>query len=164
MRTAMMPYERDRYKTVDPPSVRIAGSTSRLAAPSSALTMSTMKLRGRAIMISDLHCGQRIFFGRPVLETSRSATQSNKQDSWAVRAHGQGLRHEEERGVSSVSSEKHIQQRLISFGSCAGMFSFLTADCDDVLVRGREAFGVDGSSRTVSESWDSAGWESCSAA
>ena len=51
------------------------------------------------------------------LGASKSATQSRRHDSCAVRAHGQGERHADEVSVSSVSSEKHIQHFL---GSSTG--------------------------------------------
>jgi hypothetical protein len=58
-----------------------------------------------------LHCGHCIFGGplRWFFGDSRSATQSSRHASCAVRAHGQGDRQSEDVGSSSVSSEKHIQ-------------------------------------------------------
>ena len=89
------------------------GNISLEAAPSTAFTPSTTKLRGRAIVISDLHCGHCILGNAPVRfrdeGASRSATQSSRQDSCAVSAQGHGDRQAEEVGVSSVSSAKHIQ-------------------------------------------------------
>lgn len=81
--------------------------------------MSAMRLRGRMMEISDLHCGH----SKRLEEAgrrgeSRSATQSRRQDSCAVSAHGQGVRHAEVVGVSSVSSEKQIQHFRGSGGGC----------------------------------------------
>ena len=65
------------------------------------------------MVISDLHCGHCIRGGMVVrfrdAGASRSATQSSRQDSCAVRAHGHGERQGVESGVSSVSSAKQIQ-------------------------------------------------------
>jgi hypothetical protein len=69
-----------------------------------------------------LHCGHSILsFGDRCLRepgASISAIQSRRHDSCASSAQGQGLRHSEDVGVSSVSSVKHIQHRLGSSTSC----------------------------------------------
>lgn len=118
---AVDPYERERYMAVVPPRVRIVGHRRRWPKCSIARTTSTMTLRGRAIVISFLHCGQRTRFFRPALEredgASMSATQSKMQLSWATSAQGHGERHRDVVGVSSVSSAKQIQQRFMSFRS-----------------------------------------------
>lgn len=62
------------------------------------------------------------------------AIQSRRQDSWAVRAHGHGLRHSEESGVSSVSSAKHIQHFR---GSSAGVAGADTASKDSTELSNR---------------------------
>ena len=93
--------------------IKIPGITNLPAIRSAVLTPLTTKERGRAIIMSDLHCGHWIFAGarvcRLAVGASRSATQSRRQDSWAVSAQGQGDRQADEVGVSSVSSAKQIQ-------------------------------------------------------
>lgn len=92
-----------------PASVQIMpGNTSRPASRSTARTRSTTRLRGREMTISDLHWGQSILAGCLFrfreFGFSRSASQSRRQASWAVRAQGHGDRHSVFNGVSSVSS------------------------------------------------------------
>ena len=94
---------------------------------SKPLTASTMISCGLARVISDLHCGHSIFGAvMPVLRSllfgaSISAIQSNRHSSCATNAHGHGSRHGDVSGVSSVSSEKHIQHFLTD-GSSAGLY------------------------------------------
>ena len=77
-------------------------------------TPSTMTFLGLASLISDLHCGHKIF-GAPsdrlrlFFGASVSAIQSSRHSSCATKAQGQGSRHGEVSGVSSEESEKHIQ-------------------------------------------------------
>lgn len=57
---------------------------------------------------------------RRELGASMSAIQSRRHCSCASRAHGQGDRHSDDSGPSSVSSSKHIQHFLRSFSFFAG--------------------------------------------
>ena len=100
----------------------------RMALPHMSSTFRTASMTwlfGRATIISLLHCGHSILLGRPRARfgASTSAIQSSRQASCAVSAQGQGLRHSEDMGVSSLSSAKHIQHLRRSFVSwrCGGL-------------------------------------------
>jgi hypothetical protein len=82
---------------------------------SQALTLERTRLLGRAILISVLHWGHWIFLEvRRFLGFSRSATQSRRHASWAVRLQVQGDRHRAGFvGSSSVESHMQIQHFLI---------------------------------------------------
>lgn len=106
-------------------------------------TASTTQLRGRCILISDLHCGHRILprtdpATRLELGASMSAIQSSRHCSCATRTQGQGDRHSDVVSSSSVSSLKHIQHLRGSHSSsselaCAALGVVLLearGDCD----------------------------------